>query len=113
MFDPLGRGEIYEDLFVEAAGVAVVDVFEGGLESELGVSEDALEALVLPVGFFILHEQADELFVRELCMLRACESFGEAVGHAKELQSVHDGEGLFVEHMSFSVEIRGVPYPLG
>jgi hypothetical protein len=62
----LGGGEVQEDLFMEAAGMTVVDVFDGGLESELGVSENAGEALVFPVGFFILNEQAHELFVGEV-----------------------------------------------
>ena len=51
---------------MEAAGMTIVDVFDGSLESELGVSENAGEALVFPVGFFILNEQAHELFVREV-----------------------------------------------
>lgn len=66
ILDPLGGGEIEEDLFMEAPGVTIVDVFDGSLESELGVFEDAGEALVFPVGFFILDEQAHELFVGEV-----------------------------------------------
>jgi hypothetical protein len=66
ILDPLSRGEVQQDLFVEAAGMTIVNVFDGGLESELGVFEDAGEALVFPVGFFILNEQAHELFVGEV-----------------------------------------------
>ncbi len=59
--DPAGVGEFEEGLFLETAGVFVVDVLDAGVRlTEPGVFEEAGEAAVVAVGFFILDLDANE-----------------------------------------------------
>lgn len=55
--EPARVGELEEELFLETAGVFVIDVLEAGVGlSEPGVFEQAGEAAVVAVGFFVLDE---------------------------------------------------------
>ena len=49
----------------------VVDVFQGGRLAELGVSQQALEPLVVAIGLLILHQESDEVGVGEFGLFGA------------------------------------------
>ena len=70
MGDPLGVGQLQEDLFIQAARMAVVDVFESGLVAEPGHFEEFAQADIFAVGFFVLGEETDEVGVGEFLGLR-------------------------------------------
>jgi hypothetical protein len=76
----------------------VVNIFHAGWLAEPGSLEQAPEPLVVTIGFLILHQQPDKFGVGEFGMIGAGESLLEASGHAKELQGIESGYGLFAKH---------------
>ena len=88
MGDPLGVGQLEQGLFVESPWMSVVDVFERGLVAELGFVEQATQAPIFPVCFFVLDEESDEFRVGELPILGMGDAIGKAFGHAEEFHVV-------------------------
>ena len=80
--------------------MAVVDILEAGSLAEPGFLKQALEPLIVTVGFLILHQQPNKLGMGELGMRGAIESLLKGPGHAEELQGVESGYGLFVKHQA-------------
>ena len=62
----------------------VIDVFETGRLRELGVKEKALKTEIVPVGFFILDNQAEELRMGEIGGVGLSDFVSKAFGHAEE-----------------------------
>jgi hypothetical protein len=70
--------------------MSIVEIFHGCLLPEPGVSQQAAQSLVFPVGFFILGEKTNELCVGEFGMLGIREPFGKSPGHTEKLQGIED-----------------------
>jgi hypothetical protein len=68
--------------------VFVIDVFECSRLFEFGVFEQPFEPEIIPVGFFILHQQAEELLVAEIGYVGMRDFVTEAFGHAEQFQCI-------------------------
>src|SRR5215467_9361133 len=88
----------------------VIDVFKRGGLFELGIFKQPLKPKIIAVSFFILHQQAQKFFVREIRCFGMLKPLGKAVGHAEELERVERGKGLFVEHKNFSPDYFLSPF---
>lgn len=97
--DPARIGELQEDLFLEAAGVPVVNVLDAGVGlAEFGFFEETGEAAVVAIGLFILDKKSDEFVVGEVGVGGDFESVVESLGHAEEFEVIEGGERLFEHH---------------
>jgi len=76
----------------------VVDVLQGSRLTESGVSQQALEPLIVAVGLLILHQQPHKLGMGELGASGTVKSLFKPPDHAKQLQRVESGYGLLVKH---------------
>jgi hypothetical protein len=81
---PSGAAQFQHHLFREATGVPVVDVFHGGRLTELGVSEQALEPLVVTIGLLVLHKESDKVGMGEVGLFGAVKTLLKSPGHAEE-----------------------------
>ena len=65
----------------------VIDVFETSGLGELGIKEQAFEAQIVAVGFFVLDNQAEELWVGEIGGRGMSDLVAKASGHAEEFRA--------------------------
>jgi hypothetical protein len=96
--NPDGIGEFNPETFIEAAGVVVIDVFEGGILAKAGFFEESCLAAIVAVGFLILQEEGNEVGVGEFSGEDGLESPVPVEGHAVEFEGVHEAERLILQH---------------
>ena len=93
----LGEGE---DLgAVQAAGVAEVDVLDGGRGAELGCFQAAFQPPVVPFGELAVDEQAEALLEAEPGVGGLLVLVGQGGGHGVEPQGLQSLDGGVQQHL--------------
>lgn len=90
--EPVVAGELEEQGAVEAAGGAVVDIFDAGGLAQLGGAGAAFELLLPAQVRLLLQEQGQPLGVIEAAALGLGGQLLEAAGHAVEAEGVQQIE---------------------
>jgi hypothetical protein len=62
----------------------VIDVFETGRLRKLGVKQKTFKTEIIPVGFFILDNQAEELRMGEIGGVGLSDFVSKTFGHAEQ-----------------------------
>jgi hypothetical protein len=100
--DPVAAGEAKHDGLVEATWGSEVDVFEGGIETQLGDLEKPSESAVLALGSLALEEQCEPILEGDGLHVGDSELLGEGLSHAGESECVEPVERGFDEHVRVS-----------
>lgn len=95
---PAASGEFEHEGFVESAGVAVVDVFDAGVEPELGAFEPGVEAAVVLFEGFAFDEHGEALVETESVVLVGFELFVVGPEHPVEFEGLQLVEGGVGKH---------------
>ena len=83
---------------VQAAGVAEVDVLDGGGDAQPGCLEAALDAAAGPVGELAVDEQAEAFVEAEPGVAGLLVLLGEGGGHGVQPQGLQPVDGGVGEH---------------
>jgi hypothetical protein len=95
---PLATGQGKQERLVQAAGMAVVDVLDGGGETELGHFQASLKPAVFPFRGLSIDEQRKPVLERQSIALGHLSLFLERFGHAEEAQFVKFFNRGLVQH---------------
>ena len=96
--DPLAGGEAEHEGAVEATGGLEVEVFDGGVEVELGEALEAHVAALLPFGLLAFEEQGQAVLEGQLADVGHGGLLLEGLGHAREPEFVEQVEGGLAKH---------------
>ena len=105
--DPLTGSEAEDDRSVQTAAGLEVEVFDGGVEVELGVALEPLISALLPVGLLAFEEQGEAVVEGELADVGHGGLFLEGLSHAREAEFVEEVEGGMSQHdRQFSLSLK-------
>lgn len=100
--DPITAGELQEQVAIEAAGGAEVDVLDLGVMAELRGTGPCLEALLTARGRFPFEQDREPFTVLELSRLRLRLEFVIRVRHAGEAELAQHVDGGVGQHCQLS-----------
>jgi hypothetical protein len=100
--DPVATGEAKDQRAIETPGGSEVEVLDGGVEMETGLTEEALEAAVGPFTLFAFQEEDKTVVEGEVVDIGQALLFFESRGHTGEPELVEEIESGLLEHGSFS-----------
>ena len=99
--DPLAARQLLEEGFVEAAGTAVIDIFDCGFGvTQPGVPESVGQAAVIALGLFAVEQQGQPLRMIEFAGAGVVAQIGESAGHAVQFELFELVESGMLQHKS-------------
>jgi hypothetical protein len=93
LVDPAAGDQCLEQRSVEAAGGAIIDVFDRRLVAQPGIAQPSPQLPIVALGGFAIEQEAEPFGVREIGALRVGLQLGEGARHAGEPELVHLVEG--------------------
>ncbi len=97
--DPIADHELLEELAIEAARGAVIDVLDQRLLAQPGIAEPGGEFLVVPVGHFPVEQESQPFRMGECRGLGGGLGLAEGFGHAEQPELIELVEGGMGEHV--------------
>ena len=95
---PVAAGQRKHERLIEAAGVAVVDVFDGGGLAQAGALKPGLQAAVLAFGVLAVHEHAEAFVKGERVAVGQAHLFDEGLLHTDEIKFPQFVQGGMNKH---------------
>jgi hypothetical protein len=96
--DPLAVAEPKDEGSVQAPGLAEVQVFQGGVQVQSGLSQQSLEPTVGPVGLLPLEQERETVLEGELVDVTHLQLFLERGPHTGKPELVKELEGGVLKH---------------
>jgi hypothetical protein len=97
---PVTGSQLGEQGFIQAAGVAEVDILQGRLLAQSGLLETGFQAAVFPVGHFPVDEQTQAFFEAEGVHIEELLLVFEGPGHTSKPQGLEFFECGMNQHSS-------------
>jgi hypothetical protein len=91
--DPIAGRQTADELAVEAAGMTIVDVFDGGVDFEPCIFQAADERLVLSPVPLLVHEQSQTFFEAEPRDFGIFHVAADGFGHADQFHGIEFFDG--------------------
>ncbi len=98
LVDPVRGGETEHEGAVEASCAAEVEVLDGCIDPEPGMSEQTLEAAIGAVGLLSFEEEREAIQEVEVSQIRHALLLFEGSGHTGQAEFVEQVEGGLLEH---------------
>jgi hypothetical protein len=98
LVDPLSGDHRLEQGAVEASGSAIINIFDGRLVAQPGITQPRPQSPLVTIGGFSIEQQGKPFGMREIGALRIGLQLGEGARHAGEPELVHLVEGRMGEH---------------
>lgn len=98
-FDPLADGQRLDQEFIQASGMAIVDVFEGRIVLEPGPAQTTGQATVFPLRHLPVNQQSETLFEGQFLDVRHLHLLGQGNGHAGKFQCLELVQGGMCQHV--------------
>ncbi len=80
--DPASACQLLEQGAIEATDSAVVDILDGGLVAQLGITQASVQAPVVAMAGLALEEQGQPLGMAQAGIVRVGNDLAECAGHA-------------------------------
>jgi hypothetical protein len=91
-------GQFLEQRAIEAAGGAVIDVLDGCLMAQPGITQAGEQAPVTPIAGLLIEQQGEPFGMGQCRGLTGCFDLGEGFGHTVETELLEQIEGWVGEH---------------
>ena len=85
-FHPTARGQSQDHQFIQAAGLAVIDILEHRIQSQMGLLESDPKLAVMTIRHLPVYQKPQPLLEPQAVQVPHLQLFGQGLGYSAEFE---------------------------